>query len=167
MFCIVPAYFNRALKFSNLYHNAEKFVQQFIIENEQKDEEILLRNFQFIIGLILLKILKNRSSKCVDCQFSKRKIYKKIEEMIDLAIKDRSDVLSTDITVDLIEKYSEIPIFDGMNIGDDNVMKEIPKQVLRCADIFSKDLDFQIMVSTRRKDSRLKHIEALKEENGN
>jgi len=164
IFCIVPAYFNRAMKFSSLYFNAEKFIQQYINDMGYGDKEILIRNFKFIIGLIVLNILKNRSSKCIDCQFSKREIYKKLEEMINVAIKDRSDVLPGELSVDLIEKHSEIPIFKGTNIKEDVFKGNIIKEIVRSADIFKKDLDFQIMVSSRRKDSRLKQIKALEED---
>ncbi len=164
IFCIVPAYFNRAMKFSSLYFNAEKFIQQYINDMGYGDKEILIRNFKFIIGLIVLNILKNRSSKCIGCQFSKREIYKKLEELINVAIKDRSDVLPGELSVDLIEKHSEIPIFKGTNIKEDEFKGNIIKEIVRSADIFKKDLDFQIMVSSRRKDSRLKQIQALEED---
>jgi len=163
IFCIVPAYFDRAMKFSNLYLDAETFVQQYINENGHGEVEILIRNFKFIIGLIVLKILKNRSSKCIDCQFSKRNVYKKLEEMIGLAIKDRSDVLPGELVVDVIEKHSEIPIFKGTDFREENFKIKTIKEITKSADIFKKDLDFQIMVSSRRKDSRLKQIKSLEE----
>ncbi|MFX0004725.1 MAG: hypothetical protein ACFE9C_07180 [Candidatus Hodarchaeota archaeon] len=163
IFCIVPAYFNRATRFSSLYFEAEKFVQQYINDYGDKDKELLIRNFKFIIGLLVLKILKNRCSKCINCQFSKRDIYKKLEEMINLAINDRTDVLPGDLIVHLIDKHSEIPIFNGTDIKEDDTLEKIIREIVRSADIFKKDLDFQIMVSTRRKDSRLKQIKALEE----
>jgi hypothetical protein len=164
IFCIVPAYFNRATRFSNLYFEAEKFVQQYINEYGDKDKELLIRNFKFIMGLIILKILKNRCSKCIDCQFSKRGVYKKLDEMINVAINDRSDVLPGELTVDLIEQHSEIPIFKGTDLKEEKIIEGIIRDIVRSADIFKKDLDFQIMVSSRRKDSRLKQIKALEEE---
>ncbi|MFX1380479.1 MAG: hypothetical protein ACFFA4_15445 [Promethearchaeota archaeon] len=165
MFCTVPAYFNRATKFSSLYSEAEKFIQKYINDYGHGDKKLLIRNFKFIIGLIILKILKNRTSKCIGCQFSKREMYKKLEEMINVAIKDRSDVLPVELLVDLIEKHSEIPIFKGTNLKEDIFKENIVKELVRSADIFKKDLDFQIMVSSRRKESRLKQIKALEEEN--
>ncbi|MFW9999627.1 MAG: hypothetical protein ACFE9Q_00220 [Candidatus Hodarchaeota archaeon] len=155
IFCIVPAYFHRSFHFSNLYINAEKHIQQYINENGSEQKDILLRNFKFITGLIIINILKNRSSKCIDCQFSKREIYKKLDEKINLAFKDRSDVLPNEITIDLIEKYSEIPMFDGIYIKDNFTMENVAKEISKCANIFKKDLDFQIMVSSRRETSRL------------
>ena len=54
IFCIVPAYFNRANKFSSLYFDADKYIQQYINEYGHGDKELLVRNFKFIIGLIAL-----------------------------------------------------------------------------------------------------------------
>ena len=167
IFCIVPAYFHRAMIFSKLYINAEKYAQQYINEYNPENKDILIRNFKFITGLIILKIFKNRSSKCADCQFSKREVYNKLEEIIGVAIKDRSTELSTEILVDLVEKYSEIPTFDGIDISENSLKGNIVNEIARKADIYKKDFDFQIMVSSRRINLRLKHIKVLEEENGN
>ncbi|MFX0137402.1 MAG: hypothetical protein ACFFDN_27430, partial [Candidatus Hodarchaeota archaeon] len=167
VFCIVPAYFSRALIFSKLYINVKKYVQQYDNKNSSIDKEILERNFKFIIGLITLSILKNRSSKCVFCQFSKRDIYSFLEKIISDAFKDRSDVLSPNLLEDLIEKYSEIPIFNGTYIKEELDEKNIVEELLRSANIYKKDLDFQITLSLRRKELRLKHKKVLEEENIN
>ena len=167
IFCIVPVYFDRATKFSNLYINAENYVQQYIIEYNQGNKEILMQNFKFIIGLIILNIFKNRCSKCIGCQFSKREIYTKLEEAINLAIKDRSDVLPNELLVELIEKYSEIPVFNGIDIKEDLIKENIIKAIAKHADIYRKDLEFQLMVSDRRKASRLKQLIALEEDSEN
>jgi len=164
IFCIVPAYFDRAMIFSKLYINAKKYVRQFISIYGSEDEKILIRNFKFITGLIILNIFKNRSSKCVLCQFSKREIYKKLEELINVAVKDRLDVLPEDLLENVIEKFSEIPMFDGIYIKSEEIESGIPKEILRCAETYKKDLDFQIMVSIRRKDLRLKQKLALEEQ---
>lgn len=160
MFCIVPAYFQRGYDFSILYVNAEKYMRPYINKYGDVDKEILIRNFKFITGLIILNIFKNRSSKCIDCQFSKREVYKKLEEKIGLALKDRSDVLPPEILEQLVEKYSEISVFNGIDIKGDS-MDKIVQDILRSADIYKKDLDFQIMVSTRRTASRLDHKKVL------
>jgi len=159
MFCIVPAYFQQAYDFSILYVNAEKYMRPYINKYGDVNKEILIRNFKFITGLIILNIFKNRSSKCIDCQFSKREIYKKLEEKIALAFKDRSDVLPPEISEELVEQYSEISMFNGIDMKGDS-MDQIVQDILRCADIYKKDLDFQIMVSTRRTASRLNHKKA-------
>jgi hypothetical protein len=165
IFCIVPAYFDRAKNFSILYSKAEKFVQQYISEYDSEDIDILIRNFKFITGLIVLNVFKNRSSKCVLCQFSKREIYNKLEELIGVAIKDRSDVLPEELVENVIEKFSEIPMFNGIDIKRYEIEQNIAEEILRVADAHKKDLDFQIMVSLRRKDLRLKQKEALEEQN--
>ena len=164
MFCIVPAYFNRALFFSNLYLTAEKNILKSLNNYGCEDIDIVIRNFQFITGLIILNIYKNRSSKCVFCPFSKKELYKKLEERINDAIQDRSDVLPEDLIKDLIEKCSEIPIFNGTDISDESVKENIITEISKCANLYKKDLDFQIMVSIRRKDIRLKQNIALEEE---
>jgi len=60
IFCIVPAYFHRSLHFSNLYINAEKYVQQYINDNGKGDKNLILRNFKFITGLIIINIFTHR-----------------------------------------------------------------------------------------------------------
>ena len=164
IFCIVPAYFGRASIFSNLYFTIENHVDRYISEFGSGDKEILIRNSKFIIGLVLLNIFLIRSSKCILCQFSKREIYNRLEELIDVAIKDRSDVLPEEISKELLEKYAEIPMFHGMHIDGDEGEKKIAKEIIKFADMYKKDLEFQIMVSLRRKDLRLKQLLALEEE---
>ncbi|MFX0022036.1 MAG: hypothetical protein ACFE9S_06895 [Candidatus Hermodarchaeota archaeon] len=164
LFCIVPAYFDRAMNFCTLYNNAEEYIQQNINDYAREDINLLIRNFKFITGLIVLNIFKKRVSKCILCQFSKREIYKKLEEIMNIAVKDRSDVLPEEFLED-IEKFSELSVFNGFEIERDDVEKEIAKKMLRYADIYKKDLDFQVMVSLRRKDLRLKQKLAMEEEN--
>ena len=164
IFCIVPAYFDRAIFFVRLYLESKIYVKQYINDYNSKDEEILIRNFKFITGLIILNILKNRSSKCILCQFSKREIYNKLEEIINIAVKDRSDVLPEELIEDLIEKYAEIPSFNGTNITSEDSKNIIAKEILRCADMYKKDLDFQIIVSLRRRDLRLKQKIAIEDQ---
>jgi hypothetical protein len=161
IFCIVPAYFERAMYFADLYFTAEKYVDQYIAKFHSGDKKILIRNFKFLIGLIIINIFKNRSSKCVLCQFSKREMYSKLEELMSVAIKDRSDVLPEEIQEILIKKYSEIPMFDGIYIKGDDSEDNIIENILKLAVEYKKDLDFQIMVSDRRKTIRLKQKEAL------
>ncbi|MFX1365606.1 MAG: hypothetical protein ACFFCE_06435 [Promethearchaeota archaeon] len=164
IFCIVPAYFDRAKLFSRLYLNTTKYIQQYISVYNSEDENLLIRNFKFITGLIILNIFKNRMSKCVFCQFSKREIYKKLEEIIEIAVKDRSDLLPEDFLEIIFDKFSEIPIFDGIKISYEINEKDVSKEILRCAERYKKDLEFQIMVSRRRRDLRLKQRLALEED---
>ncbi|NVM36626.1 MAG: hypothetical protein HWN81_13605 [Candidatus Lokiarchaeota archaeon] len=164
IFCVVPAYFNRALFFSNLYITAEKNVHKFFKNYGSEDIDILTRNYRFITGLIILNILKNRVSKCVFCQFSKKEIYNKLVERINDAIHDRSDVLSEDLIKNFIEKCSEIPIFNGTDNFDDDIKENIINEISKYANLYKKDLDFQLMVSNRRKNVRLKQEIALEED---
>lgn len=161
IFCIVPAYFERALYFADLYFTAEKYVDQYIAKFHSGDKKILIRDFKFLIGLIIISIFKNRSSKCVLCQFSKPEMYSKLEELMSVAIKDRSDVLPEEIQELLLRNYSEIPMFDGIYIKGDNAEDNIIENILKIAVEYKKDLDFQIMVSDRRKAIRLKQKEVL------
>ena len=165
LFCIVPAYFDRALYFSDLYFKAEEFAKQYIKRFHRGERETLIRNFKFLIGLIVLNIFKNRVSKCVLCQFSKREMYTKLEEIINIAIKDRSDVLPEEMINELIHKYSEIPMFNGINIIEEDIDENLAGLILKYADDYKKDFEFQIMVSTRRKSLRLKQREALENQN--
>ncbi|MFX1311957.1 MAG: hypothetical protein ACFFHD_05040, partial [Promethearchaeota archaeon] len=156
LFCIVPAYFNRALFFSNFYFRAEEFVTKYIKDYHGEDKNILIRNFKFLIGLIILNIFKNRVSKCVLCQFSKREMYTRLEEILEIAIKDRSDVLSEDMITKLIDKYSEVTVFNGTDLIKEKNNDKIIDLILKYADDYKKDFDFQIMVSNRRESLRLK-----------
>jgi hypothetical protein len=163
LFCIVPAYFDRAIIFSNLYNNSAKYVEQNINDYNGENINILIKNFKFITGLIILNIFKNRVSKCILCQFSKREIYNKIEEIMRIAIKDRSDVLAEEL-LESINKFSEISIFDGKILQKEDTEKDVAKELVRYADLYKKDLDFQIMVSMRRRDLRLKQKLAMEDE---
>ena len=131
IFCIVPAYFERAMYFADLYFTAEKFVDQYIVKFHSGDKNTLIRNFKFLIGLIIINIFKNRSSKCVLCQFSKREMYRKLEELMSVAIKDRSDVLPEEMLEILLGKYSEIPMFDGLYIKGDKSEENIVNKLLQ------------------------------------
>ena len=164
IFCTVPAYFGRASYFANLYNNAKKFVEQYLKISEIGNKDVLTMNFKFLTGLIILKIFKNRISKCIGCQFSKKSIYVRLEELIDVAIKDRSDVLPGDILDGLIQICSEIPIFEGISINDNIVKENIVNKILKSANINEKDLEFQAMVSLRRQDLRLKQKNVLEED---
>lgn len=161
IFCIVPAYFSRAKYFSNLYNNAEKYVQHYYHNYPIKEKKILKQNFKFITGLIILCIFKNRSSSCVSCPFSKKEIYEQIEETISVAIEDRSDLLSNNIVENLNMRYSELPMFNGTDIQKKDTKEKITKEILWNADVYRKDLKIQIMVSLSRKDLRLRQKKAL------
>lgn len=155
LFCVVPSYFVRAILFSKVYLEAEEKIKE---RGETEDVEILIKNFNFLIGLIILFILKNRSSKCLLCQFGNRDIYDNMQEGLDMAIKDRSDVLPEDLLKFLID-YGEIPIFGGINIDEEKIYSEIINKIIEFAEEYKKDLEFQTMVSSRRTDLRLRQKE--------
>jgi len=90
------------------------------------------------------------------CQYSKREIYNKLEEIIDTAVRDRSDVLPDDLTQELIKYYSELPMFNGIEIKDNSTKIAIAKKIMKSANLYKKDLSFQIMVAAKRKETRLK-----------
>lgn len=159
IFCIVPAYFRRAFLFSELYLEAESLVKN---HHKGKDLEIIIKNFKFIVGLIILLILKNRCSKCKLCQFSEQSIYNEMSEEMEMSIKDRSDVLPKDLLDVLINEYSEIPIFGGIRFKENKQL--IAEKIIGFSDEYKKDLEFQIMVSSRRMDLRLKQKQRKEEE---
>jgi hypothetical protein len=64
----------------------------------------------------------------------------------------------------LVGKLSEIPMFDGIYVNGEACEENIVDNILRFADDYKKDLDFQIMVSTRRKTLRMQQKEALENE---
>ncbi|MFX1326778.1 MAG: hypothetical protein ACFE91_01360 [Promethearchaeota archaeon] len=165
IFCIVPVYFTRARFFCELYLDAEKYIQQYIKDSKIKDQEIdiLIQNFKLITGLIILNIFRNRSSKCMLCQFCKREYYQKLEDIINTAIKERSDVLSEEVFTNFIEKCSEIQIFDGIDINENGIKEKILEEIIRNADRYKKDLEFQRMLSFRRQDLSLKRKRGLEE----
>ncbi len=99
------------------------------------------------------------------CQFSKREIYSLLEKIISSAIKHRSDVLSEFLLKNLIEKCSEIPIFNGTYIKEEVDKENIVEEIVRSANIYKKDLDFQITLLLRRKDLRPNKIKVVKKEN--
>jgi hypothetical protein len=155
MFCIVPAYFVRAYYFANLYLDAEKTVQDKL---GPEKAELALENYKFLIGLIILQILKNRSSKCVLCQFSKEEIYANMEEGLEEAIKDRSDVLPEDL-LKMLKEFGELSIFGGIDLEQENIKEEIVDNIIIFEDDYRKDLEFQIMVSKRRTERRLSQLD--------
>ncbi|MFW9865070.1 MAG: hypothetical protein ACFFEN_03155 [Candidatus Thorarchaeota archaeon] len=161
IFCIVPAYFNRAVFFANIYQNAEAYALRYISQHPIGDKKNLTRNFKHLLGLIILKIFKNRTSNCVFCQFSKRKIYLELEEVLSASIEDRSDVLSDELLNNVINTCSEIPMFKGIDINDKNLRDLTIKSILKSADLYRKDIDFQIMVTGQRKALKLKQKKAL------
>ncbi len=151
LFCIDPPYFYRAIYFASLYSIAKKIVA----ENAQKgSEKVLEGNLKYLIGIIILFILKNRNSKCILCQFGKQEKYIHLIEELDSAIKDRTDVLPSDVIEILMKEYSEIELFGGMNITEEMEEIEMIDKLLKFAHKYNKDIEFQSMVLKRRLEAK-------------
>lgn len=151
LFCIDPPYFYRAIYFASLYSIAKKIVA----ENAQKgSEKVLEWNLKYLIGIIILFILKNRNLKCILCQFGKQEKYIHLIEELDSAIKDRTDVLPSDVIEILMKEYSEIELFGGMNITEETEEIEMIDKLLKFAHKYNKDIEFQLMVLKRRLEAK-------------
>ncbi len=159
IFCIIPVYFSRVKHFTNLYIKAKEYVQQYFKKFDDEDKDILIQNFKFMLGLIILKIFKNRIHKCVYCQFNNKKKNGEMEYLIDLAIKERSDVLPPDVFNGLIHECSEIPIFNGIDINREVIKKNLVEELLSIINKNNEDLEFQREVFFRRKNLRLNNKE--------
>lgn len=152
LFCIDPAYFSRAIYFSSLYSIAEVIVKKHMKKGNYDE---LVDTFKYLTGIIILNILKNRSSKCILCQFSKQESYIELLDALNLAIKDRTDVLPSELQEVLKKKYAEIPNFGGYYFKDENKEIEMIEQLLNFANQYKKDMEYQTMVLNRRIDTRI------------
>jgi len=151
LFCIDPPYFYRAIYFASLYSIAKKIV----IENAEKgNKKVLEGNLKYLIGVIILFILKNRNEKCTLCQFGKQEKYIHLIEELDSALKDRTDVLPTELLEILKQEYSEIALFGGMNVTEEEEEIEMIEKLLKFAHKYNKDIEFQLMVLGRRLESK-------------
>jgi hypothetical protein len=160
LFCVDPAYFYRAIYFSSLYSIADIIIRKHM-KKGNFDETVDC--FRYLTGIIILFILKNRSSKCILCQFGKQERYLDLLEAIDSSIKDRTDVLPSELQEILFEKYAEIPNFGGYNFEDKDKEIEMIEQLATLANQYKKDMEFQTMVLNRRINTRVS--EKLKEDN--
>ncbi|MFW9773819.1 MAG: hypothetical protein ACFFFB_07460 [Candidatus Heimdallarchaeota archaeon] len=151
LFCVDPVYFFRAIYFSSIYSIAEKVVQEYMSNGNFKE---VLVNLKYLIGLIILFILRNKVNKCVLCQFGKQEKYDDLNEALAIALKERTDVLPDELLIILEEKYSEIPLFGGINFSVDDQEINMIKQLVGFANRYKKDLEFQYMVLNRRIDAR-------------
>lgn len=147
LLCVDPAYFSRAIYFSSLYSIAEIIVKKYL-KKGIFDE--VVESFRYIIGIIILYILKNRSSKCVLCQFGKQERYRGLLEAINSALNDRTDVLPDELKEILKRNYAEIPNFGGYCISKSEKEIEIIEQLIGYAKQYKKDMEYQTMVLNRR-----------------
>ncbi|MFW9939160.1 MAG: hypothetical protein ACFFD5_16055 [Candidatus Thorarchaeota archaeon] len=152
IFCIDPAYFNRAIYFASLYSIADLIVQKKV---ESSDKKGLVEYFKYVIGLTILYILKNRVDKCSLCQFSKHESYNQMIETLVSAIKERADVLPEELLNPVIKKYAEIPTFGGQALITEESEIDLIENILKQAKTYKKDIDFQKMVFNRRLEAKI------------
>ncbi len=152
LFCSDPAYFSRAIYFSSLYSIVEIIVKKYMKKGVFNE---VVESFRYLIGIIILYILKNRSSKCVLCQFGKQERYEDLLDAINAALKDRTDVLPSELQDILNKSYAEIPIFGGYCISDAEKEIEIIEQLITYANQYRKDMEYQTMVLNRRITTRV------------
>ncbi len=160
LFCVDPAYFYRAIYFSSLYSIADVIIKKHI---KKGNFDEIVDCFRYLTGIIILYILKNRSSKCILCQFGKQESYNDLLEAINSAIKDRTDVLPSELQEILFKKYAEIPNFGGYHCEDSDKEIEMIEQLISLANQYKKDMEYQTLVLNRRINTRL--LEKVKEDN--
>ncbi|MBY8988214.1 MAG: hypothetical protein KGD61_07145, partial [Candidatus Lokiarchaeota archaeon] len=127
LFCVDPAYFYRAIYFSSLYSIADIIIKKHM---KKGNFDEIVDCFRYLTGIIILYILKNRSSKCILCQFGKQERYNDLLESINSAIKDRTDVLPTELQEILFKKYAEIPNFGGYHYEDSDKELKMIEQLI-------------------------------------
>ena len=147
LFCIDPAYFFRAIYFASLFSIAERIVENY---SKNGEAEKLTYNLKYILGILILLILKTRANKCFTCQFGKQQKYNELIETIENALKERSDVLSDELMDNLRQYYAEIPIFGGLYLQENEV--KMIEDLLEFSNKYRKDIEFQTMVLNRRLD---------------
>ncbi len=145
-FCIIPPYFIRTSYLLRFY-GAESSLS-----------EDLHKSREFIVGLAILTLLRNRFEKCMLCQFASREEYKELKDNFDTVIKDRKDVLP-EMLQDFIQSLGEIPIFGGARLPEDISDGEVNKKIDDLAVRYAQDIDFQMNVSRRRQELRLKQMD--------
>ncbi len=152
LFCVDPAYFSRAIYFSSLYSITEIIVKKYMKKGNFNE---IVESFRYLIGIIILYILKNRALKCVLCQFGKQERYRDLLDSINSALKDRTDVLPDELQEILNHNYAEIPSFGGYRIIDGEKEIEIIEQLIGYANQYRKDMEYQTMVLNRRINTRV------------
>ena len=152
LFCVDPAYFYRAIYFSSLYSIAEITVKKYMKKGIYNE---VVESFRYLIGIIIFYILKNRNSKCVLCQFGNRERYKGVLDAINSTLNDRTDVLPSELQEILKKNYAEIPTFGGYCISNAEKEIEIIEQLIKFANQYRKDMEYQTLVLNRRINTKL------------
>jgi hypothetical protein len=150
-FCTLPAYFMRAQYICRYY------------DMKTSLPEDLLEARKFIVGLSLLTLFRNRFDKCMLCQFASKEGYRELKEMFDLIIKDRKDVLPEALQTFIEKDLAELPMFGGLTIPAEVSDDEINRRINDFVERFAQDIDFQMNVSRRRQELRLKQKQKISE----
>jgi hypothetical protein len=145
-FCILPVYFMRAQYIARFYNMSSDI------------NEDLVEFRKFIIGLALLTIFRNRFDKCMQCQFASREGYRELKETFETILKDRKDVLPEPLLNFIEKELGEIPVFGGLKIPEEVDDKELNRRLNDFVERYTQDIDFQINVSKRRQELRLKNL---------
>jgi DNA-binding transcriptional ArsR family regulator len=143
-FCTLPAYFMRAQYLCRFYDAKT---------NLPKD---LSEPRKFIVGLSLLTLFRNRFDKCMICQFASKEGYRELKEMFEVIIKDRKDVLPEALQTFVEKDLAELPMFGGLIIPGEVTDEQINQRINDFVERFAQDIDFQMNVSRRRQELRLK-----------
>jgi DNA-binding transcriptional ArsR family regulator len=142
-FCTTPAYLARTAAFATLYRNLAQGKRSSNVQSQQ-----------FLIGLVILRLLFKRFEKCFLCQFGTKSAYRRVRDLFEQAINDRQDVLPEKLRDYLYNELGELPIFGGIQFKEN--YEDIAKNLDVFADQYRQDIEFQIMVSQRRQELRLK-----------
>jgi DNA-binding transcriptional ArsR family regulator len=143
-FCTTPAYLARAAAFAHLYQEISK----------GKRGSTSLQAQQFLLGLAILRLLYKRFEKCFLCQFATKSAYRRVRDLFEQALNDRQDVLPEKLRDYLFNQLGDLPIFGGTPFLAQH--EDIQKNIEVFAEQYQKDIEFQIMVSQRRQELRLK-----------
>jgi DNA-binding transcriptional ArsR family regulator len=148
-FYVLPAFFMRAQYLSRFYQ---------MKANIPPD---LIESRKFIVGLALLTIFRNRFDKCILCQFASKEGYRELKDVFDTIIKDRKDVLPEALQSFIERDLGELPMFGGLNIPEKVTDGEINTRINDYVERYAQDIDFQMNVSKRRQELRLKQKHKL------
>ncbi|GAB4319114.1 MAG: hypothetical protein Kow0069_22520 [Promethearchaeota archaeon] len=144
-FCTTPAYLARAVFFANLYDQVGRDYSANGAERANK---------KFLLGVTVLALLYHRVKMCLLCQFGTRTVYRKMKEDLRTALSDRSDVLPKRLSSFLIKELGQIPSFGGLPLVPNK--EAIKDELDELSRRYSQDLEFQLTVSLRRLELRLK-----------
>ena len=145
-FCLMPPYFSRASVLAQIYVSKPEKLEKY--HNERN----------FLLGLSILTILKNRFGKCCLCQFGNKNFYNESTEMFESYIKERIDVLPDELRTFILTELGELPLFGGIILNPDEINSIVVK-ILDYVERYHSDIEFQMSVSKHRQKIHLKRRE--------